>query len=105
MLFIRIVGDLQRAQAGPFRETSPGVCLQAPGDAPEEELLVIRAARFPESFPVLLLELADGHVAEGFNLFMDGRRANCLFSHGVNLTSHDSLFVPGQSTGGGGWSW
>src|SRR5207247_7696697 len=40
---------------------APGVRLQTPGDPPDEELLVIRAARLANGFQVFVLELPDRH--------------------------------------------
>lgn len=40
---------------------------------PEEELFVIRPARFAEDITVLVFELPDGHVAQGLDLFPQGR--------------------------------
>jgi len=37
-------------------------------------------------------------MTQGFDLGAQGSRANCLCSHSVNLLTHESLFVSGQST-------
>src|ERR1035438_4551417 len=101
---VRVVGNLQCAAARTFGEAAPRVRLHPPGDAPEEKLLVVRPAGFTEDFAVLLLELPDRHVAQGFNPLAHGCRANYIVFHVVNPPSHDSLFVSGQSTTGGGGS-
>src|SRR6266566_4448116 len=59
---IRVVGDLQRPPPRSLGEAAPGVRLQAPGDPPEEELLVARPALLAKRLLVLLLELPDRHV-------------------------------------------
>jgi len=54
---IGVVGDLQRAAAGALGEAAPRVRLDAPGDAAEQELLVIRARLLAEDLSIFLLEL------------------------------------------------
>ena len=66
---VGVVGDLQRAPTRAFGESAPGVRLDAPGDSPEQELLVIGSAGFAEDLAVLVLELADGQVAQALDLF------------------------------------
>jgi hypothetical protein len=68
-----------------FREASLRVRLDAPGDPPEQKLLMIRTAFLAEDLAVLVLELAHGHVPEPLDLFPQGRGVDRLFSHGVNL--------------------
>jgi hypothetical protein len=69
---IGVISDFQRPAPGPFREPAPGIRLNVPDDAPEQELLVIRTARLAENVPILVLELPDGHVTQGLNLFPYG---------------------------------
>ena len=45
---VGVVSNLQCASARAIRKAAVGVGLYAPGDAPEEELFVIRTARFAE---------------------------------------------------------
>src|SRR5581483_3291467 len=66
---VGVVGNLQRAAAGALGEATPGVGLDAPGDAAKQELLVIRARLLAEHLAVLLLELRRGQVAQGLDLF------------------------------------
>src|SRR6185437_7809590 len=66
---VGVVGDLECSLSRALRETTLDVCLNTPGDTPEEELLVIRPAHFPEDLPVLFLELASSHVTQRFDLF------------------------------------
>src|ERR1039458_9911106 len=47
-----VVGDLKCGAARAFREAAVSVRLHAPGDSPEEELFVIRPARFAEDITV-----------------------------------------------------
>jgi hypothetical protein len=93
---IGVVGDLQGAAAGTLRKAAPGVGLDAPGDAAEQELLVIRARLLAEHLAVLLLELRRGEVAEGLDLLSN--LGFCL--HGVNQQSHEgSLSLRSQLAG------
>ena len=70
---VGVVGDFECPAPRAFREAAPRIRLDAPGDAPEQELFVVRAARFTEDVAILVLELPDGHVAQGFDLFPQGR--------------------------------
>ena len=76
------VGDLQGAAARPLRETALGERLNPPGDAAEQELLVIRARLLAEHFDVLLTELAGRHVAQRFNFLPDCDLHGTLLSRG-----------------------
>src|SRR5581483_2671021 len=51
---IGVVRNLERALAGAFGEAAPRVRLDAPGDAPEQELLMIGSRLLAEHLPVLL---------------------------------------------------
>jgi hypothetical protein len=54
-------------------KSAESVRLNTPSDPPEEELLVIRPTRFAEHLAVFLFEPPDGHVAQGLDLFPQGR--------------------------------
>jgi hypothetical protein len=58
-------------QPSALGQAAPGVGLDAPGDPPEQELLVVRARLLAEDFAVLVLELHDGHLAQALDLFAD----------------------------------
>lgn len=53
------------------REPAPGVRLDAPGDAAEQELLVIGSGVLAENLTVLVLELRRGQLAQALDLFSD----------------------------------
>src|SRR5579883_2082188 len=59
---ISIVGDLECTPAGALGQAAPRVRLDAPGDAAEQELLVIGSGFLAEHLAVLLLELRRGQA-------------------------------------------
>jgi len=77
---IGITGDLQCTPAGALRKAAPGVGLDAPGDAAEQELFVVGSGLFTEDFPVLLFEPRGTQVAQTLDLLADFG----LSLHGVN---------------------
>ena len=56
--------------------------LNPPGDAAEQELLVMGSCLLAEHLGVLLTELAYRHFAERFNLFPDRGLQGLLLSRG-----------------------
>jgi hypothetical protein len=52
-------------------EPAPRVRLNAPGEAPEQELLVIGSRFLTEHLAVSVLELANGQMAQALDLFLD----------------------------------
>ena len=60
--------DFERTLAGALGEATPRVRLDAPGEAPEEELLVAGSGLLAEDLAVLLLELRRGLVGRGARL-------------------------------------
>jgi hypothetical protein len=49
-----------------------GVGLDAPSDATEEGLLVVRAGLLAEDLAVLVLEMPGSHLAQALDLLADG---------------------------------
>jgi len=66
-----VVRDLERAAARTLRESAPRVRLDAPGDAAEQELLVIGPGILVEALAVPVLESRRGQVAQALDLFSD----------------------------------
>jgi hypothetical protein len=82
---VGVVRDLECADARAFRETAPRVRLDAPCDAAEQELLVIRTGVLAEGLAVPFLELRGGQAAEALDLFSDSCWIDCGFVfHVVN---------------------
>jgi hypothetical protein len=65
---IRIVGNLERATPGALRQATFGASLDAPGDPPEQKLLVVGPRFLAEHFDVLAAQLADRHPAQLLDL-------------------------------------
>ena len=68
---VGVVRDFERAAARTLRDPAPCVRLDAPGDAPEQELLVVGSGVLAEDLAVLVLELRRGHMTQALDLFSD----------------------------------
>ena len=79
---VGVVGDLQGAAARAFRQAALCQRLNPPGDAAEQEVLVVRPRLLAEHLGVLLFQLAHRHVAQRFNLFPDRGLQGLLLSRG-----------------------
>src|SRR5579885_353780 len=93
---IGVVRDLQRALTGALRESAPRICLDAPGDAAEQKLLVIGSGLLAEDLKVLLFELRRRQAAEALDFFPDFG----FGSHGVNQQSHEGSLSPASQLAG-----
>jgi hypothetical protein len=71
---------ISKAAARPFRQTAFCQRLYPPGDAAEQEVLVVRPRLLAEHIGVLLFQLAHCHVAQRFNLFPDRGLQGLLLS-------------------------
>jgi len=76
---VGVVRNLQRAAAGTLGQAALGQRLDAPGDPPKQEPLVVRAGFFAEHLRVLLAELADRHPTRRLNLFLHLHRGHHAF--------------------------
>ena len=61
---VGVVSNLQCALPGTFREPAQSVGLNAPGNAPHQELLMVGAGLLTENLAVSVFQLPGGEVPE-----------------------------------------